>query len=163
MNLLKQNKGFILLEKLLYISLVSIALVILTMFLVDVVRNSTTAINAKEVQQNNRLILSRITQEIKTAKQITSLEPTCISFIDSEDNPVNFYWDSGQEAIFYHSGLEDIRISNSDVRITQLDFNSFDEVIEIKLELENLKPGNHAVNPYHLQSSSLVVPREKLY
>ena len=89
MNLLKQNKGFILLEKLLYITFVSIALIVLTMFLVDVVRNSTTAINAKEVQQNNRLILSRITQEIKTAKQITSLEPTCISFIDSEDNPVN--------------------------------------------------------------------------
>ena len=163
MNLLKQNKGFILLEKLLYISFVSIALIILTMFLVDVVRNSTIAINAKEVQQNNRLILSRITQEIKTAKQITSLEPSRISFIDCENNPVNFYWDTDQEAIFYHNGFEDIRISNSDVRITQLDFISFDEVIEIKLELENSKHGNHILNPYHFQSSSLVVPREKLY
>lgn len=164
MNFLnKKASGFILIEKIIYICLVCIILTIFTAFTVSVTRNATMVVNAEEVRQNSRFILSRITQEIKTSKQITSIEPERIFFIDSDGNSVCFYWDAGNKAVIYNDGVEDILISNDSVLVTRLAFDSSGEIIKIELDLEINQLSGYPTKPYQFQISSLVVPRAALY
>jgi type II secretory pathway pseudopilin PulG len=161
--LIKNTRGYALVELLVYIGLVAIIFTIFTSFVVDVTKTAARVYDVKEVKQNYRLINSRITQEIKTAKQIVAVEPTQIILTDKEDNAVQFYYDSDEQAVYYFDGSEDLKLSSDSVIVSKLEFSANGNVIDMEIALEINNAGGVANTNYKIESSSLVTPRPSFY
>lgn len=119
---LKKSSGFTIIELLIYISIVAVATTIFTSFTVDVVRAAGRALAVKEVSQGSRLILSRITQEIKTAKSVSAIDSDSIQLIDVSGSPVTISFDSVNHAVSYSDSNGSSLISPTTVRVTNLQF-----------------------------------------
>ena len=159
----KNERGFTLIEQIIYISLIVVMITIFTGFITDVIRGATKVVDAKEVMQNNQLAIARITQEIKTAKQIVSVEPQKLTIVDRNDNTSFFYLDTTEKSIRYDNSIEDLRITNDEVLVTVLNFSSVGNIIDIDLSMKKNKKHSNTGDPYELNSSSTAVPRPGLY
>jgi hypothetical protein len=62
-------------EMLIYIGITSIALVMFMNFFVDVSRATSRSRVAKEVDQNGRIVVDRIIQDVRTANSVTVTDP----------------------------------------------------------------------------------------
>jgi type II secretory pathway pseudopilin PulG len=164
MKLKNQQSGFSLIELLVYITITAVATVVFTAFTVDVINNAARLLIAKEVQQNARLVVSRITQEIKTADEIVTVDPTALTLVDQSGTTVSYYLDTGDDTIYYDNGTTPEAISNAVVKITGLEFEPLStNTIIIRLSLEQRQPSTKASRQYNMHLTSTVAPRQALY
>ena len=172
-NVLKKIKnqpcGYSLIELLIYIGLVGVIIVIFTAFTADVLKTSAKALTIKEVNQSARLLLARITQEIKTAKTF-SVSPNQIDLTYAAGTPVTFSFDDTNDLVNYNDGAGNIQISNNTIRVTHLGFQQtvlqtypLIQAITIDLTVEQKNPQPSSNQKYQLQLSSTVTPRPQLY
>lgn len=157
-----KSKGFTLIELLIYMGISTIIVVVLTSFMVDVLKNATKTKITKEVQQNARILLTRITQEIRNAKAITIQTPQRINLIDPLDNIITICL-ANDNAVHYLKGVGDCTntdtniLSSAQVTVTQLNFskiaNSNTIIVGLKVEEKNTET----------TLSSAFVPRITVY
>lgn len=111
MRIRKNQKGFSLIELIIYMSIVAIATVVFTNFLVDVTRNAAKSRVTKDVQQNARLAMQWMTREIRRASSImpsgSTLTLNSGTFTVNASNQLDY------------SGTP---ITSADVRVTTLTF-----------------------------------------
>lgn len=160
-----KNSGFTMIELLIYISLVAVISIIFTSFTADVVKSASRSLVVKEVSQNTRLVLSRIIQEIKTAKSISSVTASEISLISFDNTPFDLGFDSVNDLAYIDvNGGGDVSISNDDVRITALTFEEVStDVIKITITVEQKNPLASEPRKYKLDLSTIVTVRSDLY
>lgn len=158
------NKGYTLIEQLIYLALVAAIAIIFTSFTADVVRTSVKALAIKEVNQSARILMAQISQEIKTAKQINSISSSQLSLTNYNNTTVVFEYDSANYLVTFNNGSGAVPISNDSVRVTSFSFNELTNgVIEINLGLSQKNPNLPEVQKYHLEVSSVVALRSPLY
>jgi type II secretory pathway pseudopilin PulG len=160
---IKSGGGYTMIELLIYIGIVTAAILVFTNFMVDITKNSARAQVKQEVQQNARLILSRLTQEIRNAKQITSVNPERIILINPLDQDITFQWDNINKEITYDDGTGPIILSGQKIRITQLNFQQNNNTISINFKVEQKNPNAQSADKSEITLSSAVVPRSILY
>jgi len=119
---LKNPPGFTIIELLIYLGIVAVATTVFTSFTADVVRAASRALAVKEVSQGSRLILSRITQEIKTAKSISTISSDSIQLVDVSDSTVTISFDSANGVVSYTDASGSSLISPTTARVTNLQF-----------------------------------------
>lgn len=157
---IKRNQsGISVIELLVYISLVGIITIILTGFTSDVIKTSLHLSTINQVDQNARFLLSRISQEIKTAKEISPITDIHqLTFKDSGGNWVTISLTGEQ----INLGLTPL--STQAVRVTNLEFEKISPaVIEIRLSVAQKNPNAPERFRHQRNLSTIVAPRPQLY
>jgi prepilin-type N-terminal cleavage/methylation domain-containing protein len=147
---LKTNKGFSLIELLLYISISAILLLAVSSFLGILlqarVKNQTIA----EVEQQGAQIIQLVTQSIRNAKSINSPATSTTSSLlsldvtNSADNPTIF--DLANSAFRITEGASSpILLTNSRVAVSSLEFHNLSRadtagVVRIKFNISHINP-----------------------
>lgn len=158
------NRGFTLIELLIYITLVALISIIFTGFTADIVKNASRSLVVKEVNQNARLILSRISQEIKTAKSIDSVSVNEITLTNFNDETFDLGFDSINSLAYIDTGSGDIPISSDVVRVTNLTFSqAADDIIEVNLVVEQKNPTASEPRKHKLDLTTVITARPALY
>ena len=142
----KNEKGLTLMELLIYISISTIIVVVIMNFFTDVTINAAKVKITKEVQQNARLMLSRMTQEIRSAQAVDFALDKII--VTNQD---------GEEIIFNEETMNSL--SSNRVLVTDLTFAQDSSTIFINLTVEQSRG---KVNK-EVTLSSAVVPRSDIY
>jgi prepilin-type N-terminal cleavage/methylation domain-containing protein len=159
-----QPNGFTLIELLIYMSIVTIGLVILTNFLADVTKNAARARTTQELQQNARLVMARLTQDIRTADSIDTVSPSTEDHgsitVIKNSIPIAYSWDTNQVSYSYNNSAASI-ITTNKISVSQLRFAQSGNTISIQLTFQPLNTDNPTLNQVVL--SSAVVPRPLLY
>ena len=154
-----KRPGFTIAEMLIYISIVSIALVVFMNFLIDINRASERSRVAKEVDQNGRTVINRIVQDVRTANSIT---------VDNTSNPntlkingtTTYTTSSGSVVVGTTPPLTPL--TNPSVNVTDLKFEPAGSSVTITLSLEG-RVGTPANQQKTLTLNSTVEPHKLLY
>lgn len=160
----EKGSGFSLIEAIIYIALVSSITVVFTSFTVDVISSSVKSLAIKEVNQSARLVVSRISQEIKAARQITSVATNQLTLINYDGDTIEFNYDSLNNLVNIDTGSGDVQMSNSSIRVTDLTFEEVqDETIKIHIVVDQKNPTPSDREKSHIEINSVVVVRSSLY
>jgi len=162
----KSGAGFTLIELLIYMSIVTLVVVVFSSFMVDVTKSAARAKTAKEVQQNARLILERLTQDIRKATDVdVALPPGQINLTNATGevsyclvNNVVHYLEGSVNCSAAAASL-----SNDQVRVTQLNFTDDSGTYKIDLTVEQRNQNPSASEKSQISLSSTIVPRSSLY
>ena len=99
------NKGFTLVELIIYLAIVGTVLVFTTYFAIDIIHGRVKANVLQEVHQNFRFAMGKMTQEIRRAKDITSLSSsTLVLDNDGVAEAVTFNFDAVNKKVTMQIG-----------------------------------------------------------
>jgi hypothetical protein len=158
-----RGKGFSLIEVIIYITLTTVVITIFTSFTIDAVRIAATVYDSKAVHQNYRFIIGRISQELKTAEDITLITAHSIDYVDATNNAATISYDVVNKDVIYTSGAISDGLSSDDIDVSQLDFNSSGSAIIVDLGIKKATSSNPLASPYALNSSAEILPRRLIY
>jgi prepilin-type N-terminal cleavage/methylation domain-containing protein len=144
-------KGFTLIELLVYLTLVSGILVTATTFAWNIINSRTKAFAIQEVEQNGRLMMDRIVQEIHQAQKVEApaigdkSDSLSLNMRAASEDPVVF---SLYNARLYvsHGAAAPVALSTDDVMVTSLVFRNIGTAdgttssVEVELVLEHRNP-----------------------
>lgn len=127
-----KNKGFTLVEMLLYISLVSVFITAAILFLWNIVYSGVKAKTLLDVNQNLRFASKRITYEIQNSSDIVYVNngDLCLLSQDSTMNYVRIYLNSDQLRIAWNGAagctnmINNAPLTSNNIRVS--DFQVFD-------------------------------------
>ncbi|MFH0820116.1 MAG: prepilin-type N-terminal cleavage/methylation domain-containing protein [bacterium] len=160
---LRNRGGFTMIELLIYLALTTVIITIFTAFMAEALKSQRKTINSQAVQQESRFIISRITQEVKTAREVTSVEPQRLTLKNPDNQTIQLYLNSIDGLVYFDNSVQTSPLSSQDIKITQLNFSQEGDIIYINLTAEKDETPDQPGGIYSLSSSSLVVPREKIY
>lgn len=164
----KSGAGFTIVELLIYISIVTVTLLVLMSFVADVTKSASRAKIVKQVQQNARLVMSDVAAQIRAADSIDDAN----SVFNNPPNPhgklalvkggvtTTLEWSSGN--IIYYNGSQ---LSTSDVWVTELSFTKIGAVgnngVMVTITAQPAASTTGANAPFTI--SSTAVPRSQVY
>lgn len=162
------TEGFTLIELIIYISIVTVALLVFTNFMADVTHNASKAKVTKEVQQNARLIMTKITQEIRAGSSINEAELVNGTLIITKGSSTITFDRDGDNITYDDSadGLPVQILTNEYVKVTDLTFaKSGEDGISVHLTIQQKRNDTAAAGHERdrISLSSTVVPRSALY
>lgn len=152
-NIIQNKKGFTLVELMIYIALVAGILIAATSFAWSIINSRTKAFAIQEVEQNGRVIMERLTQEIHQATQITSPalgvgdSSLVLVMRDNQNDPTTFALDTNR-IVMTQGGNPTLPLSSDQVIVTDLQFinystpNGKTNNVKIILQLDHLNPDN---------------------
>lgn len=143
----KMNRGFTLIEFIIYIGILSIILVLVTGFLWAIIFGSIKESSFLEVQYSSRFALTKITQEIKKATGINNAGNNFLSLqmADPSLDPTIFDVNNGKLRIgqgpnpSYYNLTTDQTVVNN-IRFTDLSYTNTPGAIRIEVEIEYVNP-----------------------
>lgn len=153
------QSGMTMIELMIYMSMVTIALVVMTSFIVDVSTNAAKTKTVKEVQQNARMIVSRISQDIRTAFDVV-VDPTQtqLDILALDGSTIRSYQWDGQNLTDNGTKL------NADgVRVNQPKFSEHGIAVTVEISVEQASTVARAAERASTTLISSVVPRPRIY
>jgi len=109
-----KNSGFTLIELIIYVAIISAVLFLMTGFLWDIVYGGARTMSYREVQQNTRFAMKRITKAIRAGQN-----PTTTFTVSSN--------------ILYQGAIP---LTTDQVKVTNLQFTSVSNTYKVYLSLE---------------------------
>lgn len=165
-----ERSGFTIIELLVYMVIATVAIVTITGFMVDVIKYAAGTKAKKEVQQNSRLVMSRISQDIRNARSIQAiaLPPNNhqLDLVDASGKSVTYLL--ADTSVTYNDHVNPIStLTGSRVRVVQLDFqnqtSSNSNEVTITLTIAQQSASAPANQQYSETLSSTIVRRQSLY
>jgi type II secretory pathway pseudopilin PulG len=150
-----KNQGFTLVEFIIYIAILAPILVLITGFLLLIVLGNIKETAYREVQQNARFALTKITQEIKKANSINSPSPgppptnsansLSLTMADGSLTIFDFFdgklrITKGSSPISYDLTSDQVIVSN--LKFTNLSYPDTPGTIRVEMTIDHLNPGN---------------------
>lgn len=160
------TSGFTAIELIIYLSIVTVAALVFTSFMVNVTKNAAQSKISKEVQQNARLMISRITQDIRSAKDINIAQ----SVLDSDHGKLalvtntgvsTFLWNN--ERAIYNDGSGPVDLSTDSVGVTKLRFEKDGNAVTVALTVQQKIGITEPSASDSISLSSTTVPRQLIY
>jgi len=158
----EQSKGFTLVELLVYMSVVVLAVTVFMNFVIEVTKHATVAEAKQEIQQSARFLLSRMSQNIRTAASIDSGN----SSFDIDQGKLTLLQNGGAESfylqdnvVYYDDASGPVSLTGDKVRVTRLRFQQADDTIFINLAMER----DSSTMTEQTELSSTIVPRAAIY
>lgn len=158
---MKSRPAFTLMELLVYLGISTIVIFVLSKFMVDVSHNAARNRASLEVQSNARLIMSRITQNIRTASSLTPPAGAALSLTASGNDYVYTFDSANQEVTESINGGTATTINSDKVLISNLTFTSQTGGVQIDLTVDSTTSGSPAVPSQRLLTTA--IPRQALY
>lgn len=110
-------------EIIIYVAIVTVFMVILANFVVDVVRSATRSRIVKEVEFNAQLTLNRIVNEVRRSQAINEVNTTSLTLVDVNNNISIWRYQADTAQLELVSGGNIQNLTPPTVRITSLSFN----------------------------------------
>ncbi|MBI4092357.1 MAG: prepilin-type N-terminal cleavage/methylation domain-containing protein [Candidatus Kerfeldbacteria bacterium] len=151
-------RGFTLMELLVYMSIVTIATLIFMSFAVDVTTSAGKSRRLRELQDNARLLISRVTQDIRTADDVAVAGSELR--VTKSGVTTRYFLDSG--AVKYDDGVGSplASLSTDSVNISQWDWQKTATSVSVALTVQEK---TSASSPQQVELSSTIVPRKLLF
>lgn len=144
-----QNKGFSVVELLVYIAIMTLVLTSIVVLLVNATKILTRVKEIKEIRTSALVSFERMTREIKEAKSVTLAEsalgtnPGSLTLQSSDDTgtplEVKFALNDDGDLVLYYDGVSRGSLVSSDVSVDDIEFyridDSVSESVRIKLTL----------------------------
>ncbi|PLX20775.1 hypothetical protein C0584_04795 [Candidatus Parcubacteria bacterium] len=157
-------KGFTLIELLVYTVLLMVSVTIMTSFMVDTSRVAAFSMGRKEINQNARFINAKITQELKTARGITSVSSERLDYLNSASTSSYFLWDTSDKVLYFYDGVSTERLSDEKVDVSNINFSEdVSGVIKARMSLKAKRSSSSLGEEFELQTETDVFPRQSLY
>lgn len=146
MRLKKPQKGFTLIEMIIYLAIVSIVLVSITYLILDIMSGQTRTNAGEEVNYNSRFISQILTREIKVAQNIGSISSSSVTLTMPGDDIV-YTFVPGDLTLTRQVGLAAAQIVNtSQVEVTGSFINNSylarNKNISVNLMIDYKNPAN---------------------
>lgn len=123
------SRGFTLMELLVYISILIVAVTIVTTFSLDIMKSNRNEQGNRDTQQNARLIMERLQYTGRWANSVVGpYQPHEITFQTFEGD-VRFYLDAGsqgQTALFVYRNGQSLQLTSDQVAVTAFDIAVLD-------------------------------------
>ncbi len=144
------QRGFTLVELLVYISILIVAMTVVSSFALDIMKNNRSAQGNRDTQQNARLIMERLQFTGRWANSVgTPYQAHEITFQTFEGD-VRFYLaagQGGQTAMFVHRNGQSQQLTSDMVAVSAFDISVMDPVagpvsftVNIVVESVNIDP-----------------------
>lgn len=154
---MNNKKGYTLIEMIIYIAIVTGVLVMASSFAWNIINNKSKSQAVREVQENGRFIMEKLTQGIRAAYNVTTVTNTSLtlSMKDANLNPIVtevFYLDLvnnslkfTQSNLTYCTPAVPCVLNSNQVKITNLKFTNLSsgnktQNIKINLTIEHINP-----------------------
>lgn len=163
-NFINLRNGFGTIEFLIYISIVTVVTIVLTNFIISGLKSINAARQARQIQQNTRLVMAKIIREVHGASSLQVLSEEEIE-INTNGQISGFYLNGG--VIYYYLNSHPVTqdeinaISTADIFITDLNFIQRHNAVEGTIIAEPAKPLPGSGNAYKL--TSVFTPRQYVY
>ncbi|MFH1207566.1 MAG: type II secretion system protein [Patescibacteria group bacterium] len=159
---IKNQNGYTLIELLVYLSIVTISVIVFTTFVVNVTKNSARAEMKQELQENARVVGNRLTQNIRQAEGIDPAN----SLFDVVDGQLALNKSAAPDitfrlldnAVVYNNGTNDYVLTNDKVKVTKMQFSQTADLVKIELTLEQ---SNDPTSTFSLHTA--VLARQSIY
>ncbi len=155
-----KRQGFTLVELLVYISITAIALLIFINFMADTSANAARARIAQDLQQSSRLILDRLSQEVRSAATIdgsTNYSDPGTLVLTTASGTHTFSVSSG--ALQLNTGSGPVSLTSSNIMVTHFDLQNTSPTVTINLTLQSTL----GTPIQSLQTSTSLLPHRNLY
>lgn len=157
----QRQRGFTLMELIIYLGIASIALLVFYGFAADVMRSAVRAKAASDVQENARVVMSRITGDVRNATAVPSAAGGQLSVTIGGAQRC-YFLDSGKvkydDDCISHASPEDL--TDDSVSITAL---SFDASLAPQIGIGITVEPHIATSADPVTLSTTIVPRSSLY
>jgi hypothetical protein len=150
-------------EAIVYISLTAFMVVLAMSFTIDVTRAAARIVDATEVQQNSRMALTRIDQEIKTAEAVISSSGSELRLRAAGGTAVRFYRDAAAGRVYFDDGVTDTALTGDNVNVPSLLFETVGEGVLTTLTVTDRRPSSGSPNAYTKTFVSYAFPRTPRY
>jgi len=138
----RTSDGFTLVELLVYMAIIGFVLAIIAVFTVEIIKSNRKAEMIRETQENARLIIQRMSKEIRWANSISSFSSTDIT-LDTASGPVRFFLGGPDADRFFieEKGVQR-ELTSDKVKVTNLAFTRMEpenapNSIQINVTVEN--------------------------
>jgi len=147
-----KQSGFTLVETLLYITISSILLVVITNLGYNVFVNRQKVLTGEEIIENANFVFSRIEHNIRKAKSVflplSAGDELSLEMDDAELNPTRFYL-NGATIFFVQGTGAGMAITTDAIEITNLNFiklinNQTGTSVKINIELSSSRSGTYS-------------------
>ncbi|OHA57272.1 MAG: hypothetical protein A2441_01315 [Candidatus Veblenbacteria bacterium RIFOXYC2_FULL_42_11] len=167
MKINNQN-GFTIVEVLIYVTILTVAMVVLASFATDVIKNAARSRVVKEVELNAQLTLNRLASEVRHAQKFNSVTATEINYVDLNGVTTLLRFDSANNLVERVIGGNAETITTSEVRITALNFNPIISGTDIKgvaiaISVRQKSVSAPAAYQHESDLATTVFPRQLLY
>lgn len=167
MKLKQRNQGFSLIEVTVYLAITTVTLLVMTNFMIDVVKQAAKTKTTREVYQNARLLLSRLAQEIRTADSINTVTTESITLTKTNGatpQTIIFYRNSDNQVYVKVDANAPANLSNNKIRVTNLQFQQITpNSVSLSLSVAQLDPSAPQNQAGQTTLSSLVTTRQLIY
>lgn len=154
---MRSRPGYTLVELLIYISIVSIALIVFMNFMTDVSRNAARDRVTKDVSQNARLILDNITRDVRNATNLTGTTATVLKL---NSDAVEYSRDVTNNTVTVKNASGTQAITSNTVKVTALTFTLPASSNELSV-LVTVQSSNITIPAATLTTT--IIPRQTLY
>ena len=148
---MSKQQGFTLLEIILYIALLAIMLTGVTYFTLDIIYSQVKANAFREVQQNARFALQRMTYEIRKAESIASISDNTLVLNNGSDPQVTLSFTDNKITVQVNGGdIEDLTTEEVEVSGSFTDMSytysgaviPMSENVKIEMDISHYNPAN---------------------
>jgi len=148
---IKNKKGFSLIEILVYISILVFMLAIILEVVISITRSDRIIRTMRNIENSTILSMERITREVRQADSITVIEPDVL-VLEKEDGTVEFYL-SNSRLFIKENGVEIGALTASSTRVADITFTRFasstSEGVRVKLTLESGTTTNYRTENFY--------------
>lgn len=148
--------GYTLIELLVYLSIVTISVLVFTTFVVNVTKNSARAEMKQELQENARVVINRLTQNIRQAKSVDATSTSDILVLNQVSGG-NITFSIVGNAVNYYDGTDHVLTSDK-VKVTKMQFTDTGDLVKVDLMLIL---SNDLTQSFSLQTAALA--RQSIY
>ncbi|OGY88952.1 MAG: hypothetical protein A3B30_03985 [Candidatus Komeilibacteria bacterium RIFCSPLOWO2_01_FULL_52_15] len=167
---MKRQDGYTIVELLVYMAISTLAIVVLTSFMVDVTKYAASTRARKDIEENARLVFSRMTQDIRSARVLNAVGAGSneLDFQNGVGAALGYRWNTGSFILEYNDGSGTWTALTTDkVRVTNLNFTNQttgnpDEVT-VDLELHQKNPSAPAGQQYGIHLVTTVIRHGSVY
>ncbi|PLX26539.1 hypothetical protein C0583_06980 [Candidatus Parcubacteria bacterium] len=157
------NKGFSLVEVLVYTVVLVFVIQVLFSLITNTMGEAQYYILKEKVNQNARLIITRINQEIKTSKSIDSLSSDKLTLTRFDGSSMDIYWLNSDKMVYLDTGSGGELLSSDDVLVDSFQFASSGDGVEFEFEISASEKNYWLDLDYEFATGAFVVPRTEFY
>ncbi|MBI5037869.1 MAG: prepilin-type N-terminal cleavage/methylation domain-containing protein [Candidatus Kerfeldbacteria bacterium] len=161
-NVMKNQSGYTLMELLVYLSIVTVSVLVFTTFVVNVTKNSARAEMRQELQENARVVSNRLIQNIRQAASVDQAN----SIFDVPSGTLALNQAVGADITFrlvnntvvYNDGTTDYVLTSNRVKVTTMQFSHTVDLVKVELTFEQ---PNDSSQSFTLHTAALA--RQSIY
>ncbi len=155
-----RESGFTLVELLVYMSIVSIALLVFTNFYLDVARHSAGSRAMSEAQQTARFVLTRVSEDVRSSSTLPTFDPVSGLQLTVGGSPRCYALDAETVTVGGTCGTPGEAMTSSRIRVTAFQASVSTNGVDLRVVAE---PIASLATTKPVTLATVVQPRIALY